>query len=940
MLRNTIFLILVCFIASTAHAQRTQLKGTVADSASKEMLEMATVSVQDSKDSSLITYTLTDGKGAFRLTGLPTGKAVRLLVSYTGYRTYSKVLGPDRSEDAGNILLAAAATELSTVVIEGDRPPISIRKDTIEFNAAAFKTRPNAVVEDLLKKLPGVEVDDDGNIKVNGKPVSRILVDGKPFFGNDPKLATKNLPSSIVDKVQVVDTKTRQEAKMGIEKDGEDRTINVTLKADKKHGFFGRLSAGGGTDDRFEVSGMLNAFSGARQISVLGSSNNLNKIGFTSNEMRAATETKGGRGMYVSVSSNGGLNMNGISFGSGGAGIRTSSMAGYNYNDEWGKNVVINNSYSFNNTDSRFTTLTNNLYNDGRNIIGVSSGSGRNYSHNVNLSVEVELDSATTLEISPRFGYTRQSSNTANTDTTYFGPDDLGNTNQSTNLLRSNGINFENSISFHRIFNKNGQALGLTFSNMYNTQDGNAFNNSTQQFFEDNVLDSTKLFDQKSVMNSRNERYEIGISYNQPLSKTWKLQLDYKYTYGISNSDRNTYNFDEDLKVYTDLDSLYSNRFRTINTTQQPSFRFSHNSADRKFNASLGTSVYFTTLDNRSYLDNTSLKQNQVNFAPNSRIGFSLKNKAQLSLNYNGYMRQPTVEQLQPVRDNTNPLNITIGNPDLRPQFNHSVSLQYSKFSGGGFGTFSTIGFSPVQNRFSTVTRVNEKGGQTVQTVNVNGTYNAYANLSGSYSKKSKDWQMRANGSLNTSIGRNVNFSNINNAPGDTAVRKNVSQNISVFSFINISYAYKELLDVSLTYRPMYSEVKSRLNDVTTSNFTQRVTFGATGYLPKGLFVESDLQYNYNSQTAPGFKKGIIVYNAAIGIDFLKEKRAQVKLYAYDLFHQNTSIRRNVTELGTFDTQTTMVEQYFMLTLSYNISKFGKVKPARRYNGGGGFMIF
>ncbi|MGN6508667.1 MAG: outer membrane beta-barrel protein [Chitinophaga sp.] len=939
MLRNAILLILVCLITSAADAQRTQLKGTVADSASKEMLEMATVSVQDSKDSTLITYTLTDNKGAFRLTGLPAGKAVRLLVSYTGYRTYSKILGTDRSDDAGNILLSTAATELSTVVIEGDRPPISIRKDTIEFNAAAFKTRPNAVVEELLKKLPGVEVDDEGNIKVNGKPVTRILVDGKPFFGNDPKLATKNLPTSIVDKVQVVDTKTKQEAKMGIEKDGEDRTINVTLKADKKHGFFGRLSAGGGTDDRFETSGMLNAFSGSRQISVLGSSNNLNKIGFSSNEMRTATERKGG-GMYMSVSSNGGLNMNGISFGSGGEGIRTASMAGYNYNDEWGKNVTVNNSYSFNNTDSRFTTLSNNQYNDGRNIIGIRGGRGRNYSHNVNLSLEVELDSATTLEISPTFGYTRQSSNTSSTDTTYFGPGDLGNTSQSTNLLRSNGINFRNSISLHRIFNKNGQALGITFSNTYNTEDGNAFNNSTQQFFEDNVLDSTKLFDQKSVMNGRNESYEIGVNYNQPLSKTWKLQLDYKYTYGISNSDRNTYNFDEDLKGYTDLDSLYSNRFRTINTTQQPSFRFSHNSANKKFNASLGTAVYFTTLDNRSYLDNTSLKQNQTNFAPNSRIGYTLKNKGQLSLNYNGYMRQPTVEQLQPVRDNTNPLNITIGHPDLRPQFNHSVSLQYSKYSGGGFGTYSSIGFSPVQNRFSTVTRVNEKGGQTVQTVNVNGTYNAYVNLSGSYSKKSKDWQMRANGSLNSSIGKNVNFSNINNAPGDTAVRRNVSQNISVYSFFNVSYTYKEMLDVSLMYRPMYSEVKSRLNDVTTSNFTQRITLGATGYLPKGFFIENDLQYNYNAQTAPGFKKGIVVYNAAVGIDFLKEKRAQVKLYAYDLLHQNTNISRRVTELGTFDTQTMMVEQYFMLTLSYNISKFGKVKPSRRYNGGGGFMIF
>ncbi len=923
--------------AATAQ-QRTQLRGTVADSASKEMLEMATVSVQDSKDSSLITYTLTNNKGAFRLDGLPANKPVRLLISYTGYRTYTKILGTDRPEDLGNITLAAAATELNTVVVEGDRPPIAIRKDTIEFNAASFKTRPNAVVEDLLKKLPGVDIDENGNIKVNGKTVSRVLVDGKEFFGNDPKLATKNLPTSIVDKVQVMDTKTKQEAKLGIEKDGEDRTINLTLKADKKQGYFGRLSAGSGTDSRFETSGMLNAFSGKRQISVLGSSNNLNKIGFTQNEMMTAAERKSG-GMYMSVSSDGSFNMNGISFGASGEGIRTASMAGYNYADEWGKKVDVSNSYFFNNTDARFTTLTNNQYNDGRNVIGKRSGFGRNYSHGLNLAMDIELDSMTTLSLTPRFSYTRQTSNTSSTDTTYLGPGDLGNTNQSNNLLRSNRVNFENTLTLNRILNKNGQAIGFTFGNLYNTQDGNAFNNSTQQFFENNLLDSTQVLDQKNIMNSRNERYDISVYYGQPLTRTWKMHLDYKYSYGISTSNRDTYNFDEDMKGYTDLDSLYSNRFRTITTTQQPSIRFVHNNSNKKLTATVGANLFFTTLDNRSYMDNTSLRQNQTNFSPNSRIAYTLKNKGQLSFNYNGYMQQPSLEQLQPVRDNTNPLNIRIGNADLRPQFTHNLGLQYSKFSPTGFGTYSSIGFSPTVNRFSTITRVNERGGQTVQTVNVDGAYSAYANINASYNKKAKDWQMRVNGSLYANFGRQVNFSNINNTKGDTTVRKNVSQNLMLAPFFTISYAYKEMVDVNIMYRPGYNQVKSQLNDVTTSNFTQRLQLGATVYLPLNFFVENDMQYNYNSQTAPGFKKGVVLYNAALGFDFLKEKRAQVKLYAYDLLRQNSNIRRNVTELGTFDTQTDLVEQYFMVTLSYNISKFGKVKQSRRFNGGG-VMIY
>lgn len=941
MLRNAILLTLLCScIISAANAQqRNQLRGAVADSASREMLEMATVTVQNTKDSSLITYTLTDKKGAFRLTGLPADKPVRLLISYTGYRTYSRILEADRPEDLGSIMLATSARELNTVVVEGDRPPIAIRKDTIEFNAAAFKTRPNAVVEDLLKKLPGVDIDENGNITVNGKKVSRILVDGKEFFGNDPKLATKNLPSAIVDKVQVVDTKTKQEARMGIEKDGEDRTINVTLKADKKKGLFGRLSAGGGTDSRFELSGMLNAFEGSRQISLLGSSNNLNKIGFSQNEMSVASERKGG-GMYMAVTSDGGLNMNGINFSGSGEGIRTASMAGYNYNDKWGKNVDVNNSYSFNNTDSRFTTLSNSLYNDGRNITGKRTGNGRNYSHNAGFSFDIQLDSMTTLNVSPKFGYTRQTSNTSSIDSTYFGAGELGNTNKNSNLLRSSRVSFENSITLNRILNKNGQAIGLTFSNMYNTQDGNAFNNSTQQFFENNLLDSTQVLDQKSEMNSRNERYDISLYYGQPITKTWKMHFDYKYSYGISTSNRNTYNFDEDMKGYTDLDSLYSNRFRTIMTIQQPAIRFVHNNSNKKFTASFGGSVYFNTLDNRSFMDNTSIRQRQTNLVPSSRISYTFKNKGQLSFNYNGYMQQPTVEQLQPLKDNTNPLNIRIGNPDLKASFSHGVSVSYNRFSPTGIGLFSSVGITPVTNRISTVTKVNAQGGQTVQNVNVDGTYTMNANINASFNKKLKDWQLRMNGGFMGNMSRQVNYSNINNPKGDTSLRENVSQSLMVGPTLSFSYAYKEILEMNVFYRPNYNQVKSRLNNVTTSNFTQRLQVGATAYLPLNFFLENDLQYNYNANTAPGFRKGITVYSAAIGYEFLKEKRAQVKLYAYDLLRQNTTIRRNVTELGTFDTQTDLVEQYFMVTLSYNISKFGKIKAPRRFNNSGGIMIF
>ncbi|WP_343306136.1 TonB-dependent receptor [Chitinophaga niabensis] len=942
MLRSLLASILLMYSLCSVAQQKSTLRGTVADSTNKELLEMASVSVQDPKDSSLITYTLTDKKGAFVLNGLPENKAVRLLISYTGYRTYSRILPADRATDLGQVFLPLATRDLNTVVIEGDRPPVAIRADTIEFNAAAFKTRPNAVVEDLLKKLPGVDIDEEGGITVNGKKVSRILVDGREFFANDPKLATKNLPSNIIDKVQVMDTKTKQEAKMGVQKDGEDRTINLTLKADKKKGLFGRISAGYGTDERFEASGMVNYFNGPKQISFLGSSNNLNKIGFSQGEMMSVAERKGG-GTSVMVS-NGGIEVNGISFGGGGEGIRTASTLGYNYNDRWNDKANVNNSYFFNNTNSRNYSISNRQrLIDNYNIYGIRDGYGRNTNHRMNFSVDIELDSVTQLSIRPSFDYTRQSANNNGDETTRDENNALVNTNKTTNRSLSDRYNFQNNIDFTRQLKKKGRSIGLNFSNTYNTQEGNAYVVSDRDFYVNELVDSTANTNQRTISDSKNENYRVQLSFNEPLSAVWRLNVSYAWNYNLSKSNRRTYNYDEGAKDYTELDSLFTNRFRTLNTSQQPQLSFIYSSKDKKWNATLGGTVYLNVLDNHSYTDNTTLRQYQTNLSPNSRISYRLKNNGNLSLNYNGYMQQPSIDQLQPVRDNANTLNIRVGNPDLKPSFSQNIRFGFDRFSPTGFGIFSGIGIMPVLNRISTATRILSGGGQETKAINVDGTYSINANLNISKNKKAKDYQWRINGGFFGNGSKNINFSTLGNAKGDTVLRANSTMNWSLSPMLNFSYSYKELLDVTMMYRPSFNAVKYSVTPPNSQNsyYTHRANVGATLYWPYNFSLENDVNYTYNSRTSPGFRKGVVLWNMGLAYDFFKNKSAQLKLSAYDLLRQNTSVRRMQSDYYIDDYQTNIVEQYFMLTFSYNISKFGaKPKTSNRRGQGGGFMIW
>ena len=377
--------VLICFfllVSATLIAQSKKsyvIEGTLISKSDSTFLESATIHLEKIKDSSVVSYTITDDKGRFKLEGTTFNQELRLVASFVGFKPFTQKITFDKKNfQLGKIQLENAGNLLDEVVLKS-RAPITIKKDTLEFNVKSFKTKKDANVEDLLKQLPGVEVDEEGKITVNGKPVNKILVNGKPFFGDDPTITTRNLSKEIIEKVQVTDTKTKSQAFTGEEGDAENKTINLTIKEENNKGYFGRVAAGKGTDDLYEYATIVNRFSGDRRISVLAGGNNTNSPGFSFGEIQ---EMFGG-GSSLSVSTNGGFSIDGLSFGFGN-GIITSQNLGATFADEFGKGFDVNGDYFYSNANSRNETLRSRetILPDGTSFFTNSNGTQRNENGN------------------------------------------------------------------------------------------------------------------------------------------------------------------------------------------------------------------------------------------------------------------------------------------------------------------------------------------------------------------------------------------------------------------------------------------------------------------------------------------------------------------------------------------------------------------------------
>jgi len=917
-----LFFTFTLFVAANTFAQSYPFKitGKISSEKEKTPIEATTIHLERIKDSTVISYTISNDKGFFSLEGKSFHKNLKLFVSYVGMDTYSKIISLDKKEsfDLGLINLKEESNLLNEVIIQS-RAPITIKKDTLEFNVKSFKTKKDANVEDLLKKLPGVEVDEEGQITVNGKPVNKILVNGKPFFGNDPTITTKNLTKDIIEKVQIMDTKSKSEAFSGEKGDVNNKTINLTIKKENNKGWFGRVSAGAGTDKRFEGATMVNRFDNNQRFSILASTNNINSPGFSFGEIQ---KMFGGGNNWSSR--NGGFSVGGRSFG-GGNGIVKSKTAGATYADKYGKGLDVNANYFYSGSSSKDKSKNNREYTlpDRKYFTNSTSNSdNENKNHNVSTEFDIKIDSTFLINIQPSFVFNKRNGSNNRNEESLDESTILTNRYSSNSYAKSEANNFNNTIDITKKIGSKGSFIKASITNRIDKSNTEEVNKSIIETFGSNATIENR--DQKSTISDNLNSFNTQITYRLPLISK-KLFFDTKYSYHRNERENkeNTFDFNGTSLQYTDFNIAQSSDFTYNDITKTPALELIYKT--KKWRLNFETGFVNRTLENDDKLrPNLSLNKKFNNLDLDAGFRYRFDSKASIYFSYRLNNRAPRINQIQPFEDVTNPSNIIKGNPNLQPSQNHRMYVNFNKYNWQArTGMFFYVSGTLYNNQIISNTTISDKFIRNSTYENNNGGYDVWGG--GSYSKKIK---LDSITSLKLKFGGNVsaykNF-NINNDVKEGARTLGLRPNIG------LTLNWNKIISIETRYDISFSKTKYDINTVQNQNFTRHsLRIRTKTNFPKKLEWRNDVKYTHNPNLV-GFNKAAWFWNATLAYSVLKDQ-GTISLKAYDLLNQNTNAQRRATSNYIEDSQSTVLQQYFMLAFSWKFNSLGKKGKIRNYN--------
>jgi hypothetical protein len=920
-----VFLIVFQQISNAQKKTEGSVKGILVDTAMHESMGNATVSIINSVDSSLVTHTIAHKNGDFSFTNLEEGN-YQLVISFQGYKTLFKKFSISTKKnniDFGKIPMLKTNEMLGEVIIE--RPPVTVKGDTVSFSADAFKTIPNATTEDLLKKLPGVEVDKDGNVTAQGEAIQKIYVDGKEFFGTDPKMATKNIPADMVASVQVYDDMSDEAKFTKIDDGSRAKTINIKLKKKTHQGSFGKGSIGHGNDDLYVGSVMFNRFYNDRRISILGSSNNLNQQGFTSQDL---VSTMGGYGG-----------------GNAGNGISTNSSAGINYTDVIGK-VDVQASYMYGATNQRsvqsssrqtffpadsmrHTRDSSTLTNDER--ISLS----KNKNHNFNLRLEYKIDSMNSILYTPSLSIQNSEDNFNDSNYTRISVANqqyLGLSGISQNANQRKGLSLNNQLLYQRRFFKPGRTLTVGFRNSVNNSEGNGKTFSPLTFYKpDGGIDSVRQKDFLSSQTTKSDNYVISSSYTEPIGKNKIIELNYAYTNNFSTSDRTAFGYSTVSKQYDSINPQQTNSFKNKYIAHRLGLNFKYNKKDL-FYFQAGGSMQASNVDNKSIrgiytvqgIDSAIYtKQSYINFFPTASFRYNFNKHRNLYLGYRGRTNQPNVRQLQDVRDETNTLRTSVGNPDLKQEFNNTLYVSYKTYSPVTFRYFN-VNVNLNQTSDKIVNSIDfdtarGNGVQLIKPVNLNGAYDASYNVSYGLPLQKGIKGSSINMGNRMSYGQSVS---------QLYGKNNFTHNFSVSQSLGLNLDVKEKLNMEFRGRFTYNSVKysaqeKQKNNLNSRYFSQNYSTNINYYLMSSLILSSRFNYSINSGLAHGYNVSIPLWNAALAWEMFEKKNGELRFSVNDILNQNSNISRSIGENYISDSRTEILQRYFLLTFTFNFNRFG-----------------
>lgn len=925
-MKSRIILLFFYLLCTKSFAQNgRQLSGRLVAGQSNEPIAYAAVLLVETVDSTKKSGALTSFNGTFVFKDVKEGSYL-LKLSALGYKTMHKQIKIGSSDtDLGTLKMDEDAVSLKEVNITGQQANVKIKPDTIEYNATAFKTQPNAAVEELLKKLSGVEIDRDGNILVQGQKVSRLTVDGKDFFGTDPKTATKNLPADAIAKVQIVDSKTQEAKATGIDDGQREKVLNLTIKEDKKRGWFGNANLAGGTTDKYNSYLSANHFNKNLQFAVLGMSNNISNASFQYEDLNSFTGGNLGNifappaGGSFSISVNNGRTTIGGSgvFDNNAFGEVSTHSGGINYSNSWGKNNKLSISSSY------FTYFSNGIGNRLSNVQDInqkdvlrtaewSDRNSDNQAHRFNFKAEYHPDSLTDITFRPNviLNYTTNINN-RNFNSAF---DVAGKSNDGNQYFKQRNVTpslFGEFVVLRRLAQG---SVSLRLNGTQNTFNANWLNRSLINTYTNGSPVAVQL-DQQAEQENVSKTYTLGLNYMRPVfNKKWSANVGYVYNRGLIDAQQLTYDYNAVTDRYETIVPDFSNTIENTTWLQVARLGFIYTRTEWTYNFGFGFQE--TGLDANAFNslggNVNNIGKKYYNILP--RLNISFKNKANqtIQLNYNAGVNLPSINDLQPVQNNNNPLYQRIGNPNLEARKSHRMAINFNTFSPDNnryWNGYFLINYA-MDDIGNNVRYVD--GVQYVQPVNVDGNY--YINTGTFFGKPTKIKGLRMGYGLNLFMSHTSSFIN---------AQKNITDRYNIGPNTNFSYDIDDKLNAGIYLGVQYSKVNnSQPGAIDNKYFSFFNNITTSWEFVKNVRVNAEVQHNGTAGRADGFNNNVFLLNAGLE-KYMMQRRITLAFKGFDILNQNTNIDRTVNASRMEDVRYNTITRYFYLSLNYKISKAG-----------------
>lgn len=912
------------------HAQLS-IKGQLVNAKDTSALYGAVITLRHFPDSTL-KGNVADTSGKFSFENLPRGR-YRMTILYSSFLPITQmVMLRDSSIDLGVITMYPDSHMLNTVVIKTNMVRVVPKNDTIEIIAAAFKTNPDATAEDLIAKMPGIQVVN-GEVKAQGETVQKVLVDGKEYFGEDASSVLKNMPADMVDKIQVFDQKSDQAIFSGVDDGNTKKALNIVTKNQYSNATFGKVYAGYGTEDHYQAGFVLNDFRGQQKFTLLGNFNNINQVNFSQSDLSGVSGNSGGR----TYSKGGRGSDNGFAIGKQN-GITGVNSFGLNYTNKWNSKTQLSGSYFFNTTDNANESFLNRTYYApalGNTYYQNSTSNAYNVSHRGNLRFEYNADSLNKFVFAPKFNYNYtdfssvvQAANSENGNA-------LSSTSSNNSSLNT-AWSLSGSATYSHRFSKPGRTVSVEMNGSYSDKDGTGKLRSQNMWH--GLTDSTEYLNQNSSLVGLSWMISPVITWNEKAGKSGIISFTYNPSWSLNTSNKRTLEYDSLASDYIKVDSTVTSNYENHVMAHKAGVSYRINKDGVSWN--FGLDGVRTQLDGQNYFpDSLATSKTFNNLLPSIRLQIKKKKSTAIRVIYRTSTSVPSVTQLQSVIDNTNPLLLSSGNPFLKQSYTHMMFARYTHtnietassffFFVSGSMISDYIGSSLLIAESDTVVGNGvqlSRGGQYTKPINLQGYYSV--NTFGAWSTPLT--KLKSNMNVNWSYG-------LSSSPGVINGVKNIAFSNTFGAGAALTSNISEKFDFTLGWNSTYVLTRNT-QSVETSNAYYYHTPSAkfNWIIGSGFLFNTDVNYTSYRGLGDGFNQDYVLWNAAIGYKFAKKQQCEVRISAFDILKQNNSLSRTINETYYEDLRTNVLTQYFMLTFTWNIKKFRPLPNAGEDKGAGG----